>query len=1156
MRITKLLLKAFGPFTEREVDLTSPPGTVNVVYGVNEAGKSSALRALEAFCFGIPDRTTDDHIHNYGSMQVGASLALDNGKTGTFIRRKKKKNSLSDLKGPIDDSEFEEFLCDVNKSGFEALFCLSYKRLTEGSESILEEGGELGRLLFEARSDLSLRVLQSTLSDRMAALYRGTARSPAAIDEALRTFDASRKIVRKGDIAEYKELRDKLADLEAAAAATKENLMSARTERRRLDRKLSAVSLVRRLTRAREAVSELGDVPDLGDSFDAEFVAAKSRKAVAESSFESASKQALSVSQRRSQISVNRTILQWRAEIERLNTQVEQITRHLADIPKEEKKATEALAEARSALRRVRPDEEPDEANLQLGQAQKTIGRLGRERASLDQKLANAKAEAASVRARIQDAKTRLEQTAAVQITSSLTNAVASARALGDAETRLQSQKRELQRLQVGCDQVKAQLGAAEKSLEDFVRSTLPTPSVVKEFEDRWRGIDAELKGANDALGKALAKARTVQTERDALVNAGSVPTEADLLKSRELRDNQWQDLKLQITSPHQEPIPSEGIEAFEASIVDADAISDRLRREADRSAKLGQFDAQIEAVTKEIESLQATIVEIEGKREAVQQAWTHRWLPANIVPDPPRQMIDWLAKFDQLQKTALEIEQVRSDVVELTQQISSSRTLLLTAMNLKDEEVSLARLLGIAEEQILSAEKTKGLIAELNQSLRTLGSALESAEANIDGLEKDLATWDSRWQIETACLRLAQIPTVDDAEDAVKAITTAAEKLSTARIAEKRVHGMQHDYRGFSEATAKVVKAIAPDLEALPPIAAIQNIYRALGESITLEAKHTELADQQTALEETLRISSEDLESANDKLLALCKRAGCADFIALEDIVSRYRQWCELRASISEYTSQLEEIAGGISLDEFCSSVEFIDPDTARPQLESLDVEIEALENELSRLNRDIGEYGANLTALDADKTQIENQLSAQAALARIRSSVRPYLVFMAAESLIRNHIEEFRRAHQGPILKKAAEIFSVLTDGSFTELSTGLDDKDQRVLLAIRTSRNSGIQEELKVDALSSATRMGLYLSLRLACLYHRLQQREGLPFVADDILLDFDDLRAHRVMEELGRLSEKTQVILFTHHKHLVEIGKEVLGERCLVGHLDRA
>ena len=61
MRIDAIELVAFGPFTETRLDLSAPG--VHVVFGANEAGKSSSIRAIEAALFGIPNRTDDDFIH-------------------------------------------------------------------------------------------------------------------------------------------------------------------------------------------------------------------------------------------------------------------------------------------------------------------------------------------------------------------------------------------------------------------------------------------------------------------------------------------------------------------------------------------------------------------------------------------------------------------------------------------------------------------------------------------------------------------------------------------------------------------------------------------------------------------------------------------------------------------------------------------------------------------------------------------------------------------------------------------------------------------------------------------------------------------------------------------------------------------------------------
>jgi uncharacterized protein YhaN len=56
MRIHGLDMRAFGPFTDAVLDFGTPePCDLHVIFGSNEAGKSSALRALKAWLFGFPD---------------------------------------------------------------------------------------------------------------------------------------------------------------------------------------------------------------------------------------------------------------------------------------------------------------------------------------------------------------------------------------------------------------------------------------------------------------------------------------------------------------------------------------------------------------------------------------------------------------------------------------------------------------------------------------------------------------------------------------------------------------------------------------------------------------------------------------------------------------------------------------------------------------------------------------------------------------------------------------------------------------------------------------------------------------------------------------------------------------------------------------------
>ena len=63
-------------------------------------------------------------------------------------------------------------------------------------------------------------------------------------------------------------------------------------------------------------------------------------------------------------------------------------------------------------------------------------------------------------------------------------------------------------------------------------------------------------------------------------------------------------------------------------------------------------------------------------------------------------------------------------------------------------------------------------------------------------------------------------------------------------------------------------------------------------------------------------------------------------------------------------------------------------------------------------------------------------------------------------------------------------------------------------------------------------------VYLALRLASLHERLAEDEPMPFIVDDILVNFDDRRSRAALEALAELAEKNQVILFTHHQKIVD------------------
>ena len=63
--------------------------------------------------------------------------------------------------------------------------------------------------------------------------------------------------------------------------------------------------------------------------------------------------------------------------------------------------------------------------------------------------------------------------------------------------------------------------------------------------------------------------------------------------------------------------------------------------------------------------------------------------------------------------------------------------------------------------------------------------------------------------------------------------------------------------------------------------------------------------------------------------------------------------------------------------------------------------------------------------------------------------------------------------------------------------------------------------------------------------------------LPFLADDLFINYDDARSAAGFRVLAKLAEETQVLFFTHHEHLADLARDTLGpanvSACRLGEL---
>ena len=174
MRITRLSLAAYGHFTELALDFPTPAG-LHVVLGANEAGKSTALAAIEDALFGFPHRSDAAWRHSPRDLRVGLTLQRDDGGERTFWRRKGREPTLHDDAGqPVGEAALAGFLGNLGRERFRRVFGLNDSGLRQGGQAILAGSGDLGESVLEAETGLAgARAALQTLDRAANALFGG-----------------------------------------------------------------------------------------------------------------------------------------------------------------------------------------------------------------------------------------------------------------------------------------------------------------------------------------------------------------------------------------------------------------------------------------------------------------------------------------------------------------------------------------------------------------------------------------------------------------------------------------------------------------------------------------------------------------------------------------------------------------------------------------------------------------------------------------------------------------------------------------------------------------------------------------------------------------------------------------------------------------------
>jgi uncharacterized protein YhaN len=1143
VKLLRLHLQAFGPFTDRWLDLGDGTVGLQLICGPNEAGKSSTLRALTALRYGIETRSTDDFMHDHPAMRLGAVLLDRDGHTASVVRRKGRGQTLT-VRGADDalvpasaDLEYQ-LTGGLKRADFESLYGLDHARLRQGGEALLKGEGDVGAALFEASA--GVRSLQDVITrlDQEARRHfvPGARGSKGRINEALRQHGEQVSALREATLRPtvWVELQRRCEETGRTLAALLDTQASLDRAARQWRERLAVAPLLARLDQALNRCAELADAPVLGDDATARRLTLQASTVEHQQSL-NAVQEALARHQREwDALPVSSALLLAAPAIERLVVEGERLDQGQCDL--RETTAEQLRLDARMALQLAAIDATQPvdvlmaalptavlraqaEAALQgLDEAERAL-QQHREAMHSQSPVAAVFDDAAGT-ATVRDSTDPLRVAlraacdAVVRADGVLTRLAALPAELALAQQRLAAALSDLGNPIVWTvAAVRAVCAVLEVDIDLAVRTDDAGRTRLRELAMRLAQIEEALRGR--------------EAERDQLLSQGVVPTPDDVRTARSARDDAWRAWCADLSR-------TESMHRVEQAMRHADALVDALVRDTGRAAQLQALQRQIADLIRDQHLRQSEIRQLQLDQLARAAAWQVRLREAGLPACVPDSLREWQARWRVARSAAdlvdtLALEAARADAVS-----AQLRQGLRTALDLPD--APLATLLALArqrEDSFTRAEQA-ALAQATERDLR-----LEQHERAQREERRLLALRDAAVAVLGSVCAALQLPAT---AGRVAARTRLQEWEQVRLVVEQRALARSAHARAQRAVDELLRKAaeLAASLAETAPAADLRQWIDDLGprldEARRVEGRRQVLAQALADATGRQQLHTAALLQLEQTRLVLCAAAGVgrdADLPAAEERARQRREAQQQRDHVRDLLAQVsqhDESALRALVSVFDVTQAKAEADQAERALADLVPRLNEVrqQDETARRARD---------AIDSGDTAAQARAQMEQFGASIRSGLMPWMRARLAQTLLTQALGQFRERAQGPMLRAASGYFSAMTGGDYDRLQSEPGVDDHRPVLQIR--RRDG--RTLGVEGLSEGTRDQLYLALRLAALQLHRERGIDLPLVLDDVLMTSDDDRAVRMLRMLADFAQGGQVLVFTHHRHLMELAR---------------
>ncbi len=368
--------------------------------------------------------------------------------------------------------------------------------------------------------------------------------------------------------------------------------------------------------------------------------------------------------------------------------------------------------------------------------------------------------------------------------------------------------------------------------------------------------------------------------------------------------------------------------------------------------------------------------------------------------------------------------------------------------------------------------------------------------------------------------------------------IEGARAELRSERTARHRLEAIERDIERYGER----VLAVANLTGLRPTPNSNESAMRAADSLIASlkqarDARARQDANEQEAERRSAAVTkaAEDAGRIEDSLSDLLKSGGVTTTDEFrrrcDDQAERGALLRKARDAETRLRRIVDQDSGGGGADALFRSTDAI---ALEARVEELDGEMLELASQREDLAREAGEIAGDLRRITGDEQTSVLRAEREVLREKLAAAAREWATLTVAQSMLRDALDRYQRERQPGVIKSAGAMFSMITEGRYSNLMSPIgDDKNRELTVRDRDGTTKAIEQ------LSRGTQEALYLALRFGLVRQFGEQACSLPVIVDEVLVNLDPLRQERTAQQFAELAKTNQILVFTCHPSIVDL-----------------